>query len=195
MNPHHGCASSRPKTAITAQVFAGCAWTGRRILILILILILIRHCKRFVSEVLLTHGHLLTSEQVRAAAEKAQLSKMGATSWPAMLGSDSLQPAHLNTSWQIIELCSLAALREEGLAMNHCVAGYTRRCKQGSSAIFSLRHIETDAEGNARSVSYATIEVHPRSRKIVQLCAFRNRLVNNSVHRLIQTWAQRNRLY
>lgn len=152
---------------------------------------LVRHCGRFVSELLKSNGHLLSPEQLRTAAEKAQLSKMVASSWAPILGSEPLQTGH----WRIDELCSLTSLKQEGMTMSHCVAGYARRCKEGSSAIFSLRHFETDAEGTNRAVSYATIEVHPASRKIVQIRAARNRPVNNSCQRMIHEWAQRNDLY
>lgn len=155
---------------------------------------LIRHCNRFVTELLRSNGHLLTPEQVLAAAEKAQLSKMVASSWTPTLGGEPLQPGHSDPHWWIDELCSLAALKQEGMAMSHCVAGYAKRCKDGSSAIFSLRHFETDAEGTRRAVSYATIEVHPASRKIVQIRASRNRPVNNSCQRMIHEWAQQNDL-
>lgn len=150
---------------------------------------LIRHCNRFVSELLSSNGHLLTAEQVRAAAEKAQLSKMVASTWTPLLGGESLRAGHVTTPWRIDELCSLTSLKQEGLAMSHCVAGYARRCKEGSSAIFSLRHCETDAAGATRAVSYATIEVHPSTRKIVQIRASRNKPVNNSCQRMIHEWA------
>nr|WP_294228364.1 PcfJ domain-containing protein [Prosthecobacter sp.] len=91
-------------------------------------------------------------------------------------------------------MSSLASLKQEGVAMSHCVFGYARRCREGSSAIFSLRHLEIASDGATRAVSYATIEVHPPSRKIVQIRAFRNRPVNNSCQRMIHEWARQNNL-
>lgn len=92
------------------------------------------------------------------------------------------------------ELCSIEALTAEGKAMNHCVAGYVRRCKQGTSAIFSLRRRQTDAEGNTESRSWATLEVHPQRGKIVQIRAYGNRPVNNNCMILIRAWATANDL-
>lgn len=58
---------------------------------------LVRHCQRFVTELLRSNGHLLSPEQLRAAAEKAQLSKMVAATWPPFLGGEALRSGHLNT--------------------------------------------------------------------------------------------------
>lgn len=154
--------------------------------------ILIRHCQRFIAELLSCNGHLLSPDQVRSAAEKAQWSKMGSSTWKPMLGNQAVPFGKLNSVWHMDELCSLAALKQEGQTMHHCVAGYARRCKQGHSAIFSLRRDGLDVEGNPTSHSYATIEVHPAKRMIVQVRALRNRPINNSCFRMIQAWAHRN---
>ncbi len=145
---------------------------------------LIRHGIRFVTQLLQANGHLLTEDQVRHSAERAELSRLAAASWVPMLGSVRLLGA-----WSVEELCNLDALKAEGRAMNHCVAGYAHRCKSGTSAIFSLRNHLTDAEGVTQGKSYATIEVHPRTRQVVQVRAFRNKPASNSIMNKIQEWA------
>jgi hypothetical protein len=148
--------------------------------------ILVRHCVKFITELLQENGHVLTEEQVRLAAGNAALSRLAASRWKPMLGSLSL-----NTSWKIEELCSVEDLKAEGKAMRHCVAGYTRRCRQGSSAIFSVRRLLTDFDGSTKSISYATLEVHPCQRKIVQIRAFGNRPANQTIMNFVREWARK----
>jgi PcfJ-like protein len=151
--------------------------------------ILTRHCMKFITELLQANGHLLTEEQVRLAAENASLSRLAASRWQPMLGGFSL-----NASWKIEELCSVEDLKAEGKAMRHCVAGYARRCRQGSSAIFSVRRLLADFDGTTKSISYATLEVHPSQRKIVQIRAFGNRPANQTIMNFIREWARKNDL-
>ncbi|WP_345736808.1 PcfJ domain-containing protein [Prosthecobacter algae] len=96
--------------------------------------------------------------------------------------------------WQMEELCSVPELKAEGKVMNHCVAGYAHRCKQGHSAIFSLRRYETHADGQTDLKSYATLEVRVLSRKIVQIQAYHNRPVNGVVMSMIRQWATAHQL-
>ena len=63
--------------------------------------------------------------------------------------------------WQFVELTSSAALREEGDAMRHCVAGYDGDCHRGQSHIFSVR----DAKG--RRVSTLELRVKTRNGQYV----------------------------
>ncbi|HEY1050896.1 MAG TPA: PcfJ domain-containing protein [Prosthecobacter sp.] len=159
---------------------------------------LIRHAVKFVRRLMQTNGHVLTEEQVRLMAEKKELSRIAATCWKPMLGSEWFESrcghAHGKATWRVEELCTVAALKAEGQAMRHCVAGYVRRCRQGSSAIFSLRHLARGVEGSVHAQPVATIEVHPATRKIVQIRAQANRPVNNTVTRIVWEWALANHL-
>ena len=56
--------------------------------------------------------------------------------------------------WQFVELTNSEALREEGDAMQHCVAGYDGDCHRGQSHIFSVR--------NAKGVRISTLELRPK---------------------------------
>lgn len=146
---------------------------------------LIRHCTAYVTHLLNSHGHLLTDEQVRAAAERRELSRLAASRWRPMMSHEAPSMIH-GGHWRIVELCSRAELECEGKAMRHCVARYAGRCRNGLSAIFSLRH-QSGADDSWDS--YATIEVRPRTRRIVQVKAWANHPVNNTAWRMIQLWA------
>ena len=56
--------------------------------------------------------------------------------------------------WQFVELTNSEALREEGDAMRHCVAGYDGDCHRGQSHIFSVR--------NAKGCRISTLELRPK---------------------------------
>lgn len=87
--------------------------------------------------------------------------------------------------WMVVELTTITELKAEGVALAHCVAGYARRCRQGRSSIFSVRH--KSSEGTWHSL--ATIEVSPSWNRVVQLRGYRNRPVNLKVHRVVAEWA------
>jgi hypothetical protein len=144
----------------------------------------VRHCIKFITALLQTNGHVLTKEQIQLAAQKAEISRLSASRLQPMSGCEPL-----NATWRIEELCSMDDLKTEGKPMNYCVEGYVRRCRHGTSAIFSLRRLITDSTSEMRSRSYATIEVHPAQKKMVQICAHSNRSVNNSTMNLIRSWA------
>ncbi|MBX7209541.1 MAG: PcfJ domain-containing protein [Verrucomicrobiaceae bacterium] len=146
---------------------------------------LIRHCSAFVTKLLNAHGHLLTKAQVRAAAERRELSRLAESRWRPMLHNESPHTIH-GDHWRIVELCSHEELQAEGKAMRHCVARYAGRCHKGDSAIFSLRHQRgTDDAWD----SFATIEVHPRTNRIVQVRARANHPINSTPARMIRMWA------
>jgi len=65
------------------------------------------------------------------------------------------------------------------------VARYAYRCRTGSSAIFSVRHYTVEFDGQTQATSYATIEVHPGTMKVVQIRSCRNRPVNNTIMTII----------
>jgi hypothetical protein len=159
---------------------------------------LIRHCVRFTTDLLNANGHLLTEAQVEEASAKSKLTRLANSRWQPLLPplpfASTRGRCGEHPTWQVVELCSIDALREEGRAMNHCVARYAYRCRNGSSAIFSVRHQKITAEGPIQSASFATIEVHPRTRTVVQIRASRNRPANNTVMSIIREWAMANEL-
>lgn len=159
---------------------------------------LIRHSVRFVAKLLSTHGHLLTDEQVRRAAERRELAKLAASTWkPIMIGGtfgSKVCRVRGQPTWTVEELCSVQSLETEGEALNHCVARYARRCRQGSSAIFSVRQHSTATGDSSSARSLATVEVHPQDRKIVQIRSSGNRPANNTCMRIIREWASANEL-
>ncbi len=154
---------------------------------------LIRHCVRFATALLNSDGHRLTESQVSEAAGRTDLSRLANSRWQPVLGpvpfaSKRAQVAG-QTTWTIEELCSLDALRLEGDAMKHCVAGYASGCRNGSSAIFSVRQYLPNREGTLQNISHATIQLHPASGKIVQIRGFQNRPVNQTVMDIVDEWA------
>jgi hypothetical protein len=154
---------------------------------------LIRHCTRFATDLLNANGHLLTEAQVQEAAAKADLSRLANSRWATLLGSVPFASKRgkvgEHPAWRVEELCSIDALRDEGHEMRHCVARYAYRCRTGSSAIFSARHYTVDLDGQTQVTSYATIEVHPGTMKVVQIRSCGNRPVNNTIMTIIHEWA------
>ena len=69
-------------------------------------------------------------------------------------------------AWAVRELTTARALAAEGAALGRCAAGYAARCGAGDSAVFGLT-----MDGARR----ATVELDPRSRRVVQLRGPANR--------------------
>lgn len=82
-------------------------------------------------------------------------------------------------AWSCVELTSGEDLYLEGLAMNHCVAGYAGRCAAGHSAIVSLRHNKKHR---------LTVEIHPRTKTLVQARGTFNRQAKPEEHRVLSQW-------
>jgi hypothetical protein len=85
----------------------------------------------------------------------------------------------------ILELTSGKDLRDEGSKMKHCVASYSRSCKEGNCAIFSLRM--KDYNSDSFKIK-ATIEV--RNNNVVQIKAKNNTKVIDSDFRIISDWSK-----
>ena len=83
------------------------------------------------------------------------------------------------TQWSVVELTSGEQLFEEGTSLHHCVATYAPQCAAGHSAVFSLRR-----EGQ-RSL---TIEVDPRSKRIIQIRGTFNRSAIVAEQTVINQW-------
>ena len=101
-------------------------------------------------------------------------------------GQDDSAPSR---RWQMIELTNSAQLRAEGAALHHCVASYADRCCQGKSRIWSLRF-----QRGEKLHHVLTIEVDLRKRSVVQARGLANRVASGKPLRLLQDWADRERL-
>ena len=91
--------------------------------------------------------------------------------------------------WSIVELLSSSSLRNEGVAMHHCVASYAPACSRRLSSIWSLRLRTAEREKRI-----ATIEIDPRKRAIVQIKAKCNRRPSPRALRIIEKWADETEL-
>jgi hypothetical protein len=91
--------------------------------------------------------------------------------------------------WQMIELTNSAQLRTEGVALHHCVASYADRCCLGISRIWSLR-----LRRGEKVHHVLTIEIDPKTRAVVQARGRANRAASGKPLRLLQDWADRERL-
>jgi hypothetical protein len=89
--------------------------------------------------------HRTQQQATREAA--AQARAMPEFHWPGLLGGDTID---LGNDRIAVELTSMQALLQEGLALDHCVGGYYPLCFDGASRIVSLR--------TAAGVSCSTIE-------------------------------------
>ncbi|MFK8014724.1 MAG: PcfJ domain-containing protein [Gammaproteobacteria bacterium] len=87
--------------------------------------------------------------------------------------------------WRIHELLSQKELMQEGKALKHCVASYSRQCRNGVSSIWSLT--SEDASGNLRRRQ--TIEVS-RHKRIVQCRGRMNKLPSDLEQKIVARWAQ-----
>lgn len=87
--------------------------------------------------------------------------------------------------WRITELLSHKELVREGNALRHCVAGYSRRCRDGNVSIWSLT--SEDAGYNVRRRQ--TIEVD-RNRRIVQCRGRMNKHPSDREKQIVAQWAK-----
>jgi hypothetical protein len=95
---------------------------------------------------------------------------------------DSAKPRR----WHMMELNNSAQLREEGVALHHCVSSYAYLCQRGSSSIWSLRVWRGET---MRSV--LTVEVDPRRRIVIQARGKANRSASGKSLQVLRQWAVR----
>jgi len=121
--------------------------------------------------------------RARAAAYQANLQRPGGSSlrWRKQ-GWDWRYQEEDGGEWSFTELTNSENLRNEGQTMQHCVASYAWRCAQRNAAIVSLK-----LNGERR----VTIEVNPRTLRVVQVRGKRNRAAQPQEQRVIGLWAQR----
>ena len=88
--------------------------------------------------------------------------------------------------WQMVELTNSAQLREEGVALHHCVGSYAHHCHRGNSSIWSLRIWQGE---KIRPV--LTVEIDPKKRAVIQARGKANRAASGKPRRLLHEWANR----
>ena len=94
--------------------------------------------------------------------------------------------------FRVVELLDVAALREEGRVMRHCVASYAASCARGRCAIFSLREDDGSTGGGGRAwrdQRRLTIEVIVQNRRIVQARGRYNKPPEGVDDRVLRAWA------
>jgi hypothetical protein len=159
---------------------------------------IICHCVRFATGLLNANGQHLTNDEIREPFGKGDLYRFANSRWQPLLGpvpfASTKGRVGEHAVWRVEELSSIDALRNEGHGMRHCVGMYAHRCRTGSSAIFSVRRYVLVADTETQATSCATIEVHRGMRKVVQVRAYRNRPVNNTVMSIVHEWAAANGL-
>lgn len=89
-------------------------------------------------------------------------------------------------SWSIDQIVNAHLLHEEGDELYHCVATYESSCRQGGSSIWSMM-----THGTLTSRRVLTIEVEPRTRRIVQARGRCNIAPTPEARRVMLQWADR----
>jgi hypothetical protein len=92
--------------------------------------------------------------------------------------------------WEVAELLSSNELVAEGRRLRHCVATYEWRCVRGTSSIWTLRRSSDHGPFEPRF----TIEVDPRSRRIVQVRGHANSRAAGLPRQIVALWAEQERL-
>jgi hypothetical protein len=108
---------------------------------------------------------------------------------PMLLEEPSQDASAPPRRWQMTELTNSAQLRTEGAALHHCVDSYAHHCCRGRSRIWSLRFHQGE---KVRHV--LTIEIDPKRRAVVQARGLANRAASGKPLRLLQDWADREKL-
>lgn len=108
---------------------------------------------------------------------------------PMLVEEPSPDPSDPLRRWQMLELTNSAQLCTEGTALHHCVASYADHCYRGLSRIWSLRFWRGEKVHHV-----LTIEIDPRRRAVVQARGWANRVASGKPLRLLQEWANRERL-
>jgi hypothetical protein len=86
------------------------------------------------------------------------------------------------------QLLNKQGLIEEGKNMNHCVGTYSNQCLSNDSAIFSMQDVLE------RGKSLVTVEINPKTRKLVQASRPSNNSPSTLEQEIIAEWAKQNDL-
>jgi hypothetical protein len=88
--------------------------------------------------------------------------------------------------WHMVELIDSAQLRDEGVALHHCVGSYVHLCYRGTSSIWSLRMWQGEKK---RPV--LTVEIDPKKRAVIQARGKANRSASGKPLKVLHDWANR----
>ncbi|MBX3226679.1 MAG: PcfJ domain-containing protein [Labilithrix sp.] len=88
-------------------------------------------------------------------------------------------------AWRIRELRTSDELREEGLAMRHCVATYAPKCAFGGSSIWSMT-----VEEHGERLRAVTIEVNRDRREICQVKGPANKPPKKRALEVLRRWVE-----
>lgn len=93
--------------------------------------------------------------------------------------------------WYIRELQSTAELKNEGSAMQHCVATYSDSCQKRTKSVWTMEHLTYDADTTlpARN-KVLTIAVNLPSKLISEARGKRNRLPTKEEKFILSKWAE-----
>ena len=92
-------------------------------------------------------------------------------------------------TWIIRQLTRRFELTNEGKRLQHCVGTYWRDCLEARTSIWAM-----ESRDLLRTQPLLTIEVDPRSRKIVQISGLRNRSPRTQEISIISKWAKQESL-
>ncbi|HEX5471094.1 MAG TPA: PcfJ domain-containing protein [Lacipirellulaceae bacterium] len=110
------------------------------------------------------------------------------TIWPATdIGSFRYDDG--DVLWTVEELLSGKALKVDGGIMDHCVATYIHACFRRWTSIWSLK-----AHEGERSRRILTIQVSPRTRRILQAKGRKNVAPDEQSWLVLKQWANQERL-
>jgi hypothetical protein len=109
--------------------------------------------------------------------------------WEPMKGIRPFEHQRGEDRWRIEELCSQQDLYQEGQELHHCVSSYGLDCRDGTSAIFSLRLWRTEFEAWD---PYVTFEVSRSLRRVTEIRAVCNKEPCKVELRIIRQWAEAN---
>ena len=126
---------------------------------------------------------------------RSELLKFNSCAWIPFIHGPSFQRIYVDKNLgeqltiTVEELTQYGSLIREGREMKNCVSCYWRKCREGKSAVFSLRtHL---LSGSGVTIEHLlTIEVDCDSRRVVQAKGVRNRWVRYRQISELQEWAR-----
>lgn len=157
---------------------------------------LLAHCRRYWNAMLdavLVHDPEWRCRDISNPNLRFEIHRRNAERWARLPYTKTYESTWKEGSgvvcYFIEELTSQWQLVAESREMKHCVDTYGRDCRRGVCSIFSVRTREAGV-----AVSHLTIEVHRRTRRIVQVRGRRNRYFTAASAPLLRKWAEAMRL-
>lgn len=114
--------------------------------------------------------------------------RQAAQEWGHFMMENNYIKAKTGQCFMFQQLLTKQELFEEGKNMNHCVGSYVSECKNSTSVIFSMQNVLS------RGKSLVTVEVNPKTRKIVQANRRFNYSPSDFEKEIIREWAKQNDL-